>query len=86
VRKEQEQKKKAIADYKRRKLEAEELLANADLADYDEELDNSYGPRFTKQPTDKNDVKLDSNDSFAKSLGIHSSFGGAVAGGKGTAN
>ena len=59
-------------------------MANADLADYDEELDMD-GPRFTKAPTNPNDAKLNSDDSFAKSLGIHSSFGGA-AGGKGTAN
>jgi hypothetical protein len=37
--KEQEKKKKQIADYKRKKLEAEEMLANADLGDYDDDDD-----------------------------------------------
>lgn len=36
--KEQERKKRQIEDYKRRKLEAEELLANADI-DFDDEED-----------------------------------------------
>jgi hypothetical protein len=40
--KEQESKKKQVADYKRKKLEAEEMLANADLG---EEFDEySYEP------------------------------------------
>ena len=40
--KEQENKKKQIAEYKRKKMEAEEMLANADLpTDFDE---YSYEP------------------------------------------
>ena len=43
--KEQETKKQQIADYKKKKLEAEDLLANADLPEYDEyddDFENSY--------------------------------------------
>ena len=47
--KEQAAKKKQIAEYKRKKLEAEEMLANADL-DMDDyaENDNIYQPNKSK--------------------------------------
>ena len=44
--KDQEKKKKEIADYKMKKMQAEEMLANADLAEYDDyeedDMDLSY--------------------------------------------
>lgn len=44
--KDQEKKKKQIAEYKKKKLEAEEMLANADLGEFDdygdEGLNQSY--------------------------------------------
>jgi len=44
--KEQERNKKRIADYKRKKLEAEEMLANQDL-DFD---DDDYYTGFSSEP------------------------------------
>lgn len=45
--KEQESKKKQIADYKKKKMEAEEMLANADLPEYDDDYE-SYTPDIVK--------------------------------------
>ena len=66
--KELEAKKKAIADYKRKKLEAQDMLANADLFD-DESYSASQGA--ARQFKQQNYAEaLDSKDSFAKSLGL----------------
>ena len=35
-------KKRKIAEYKRKKLEAEELIANADLLDYEDEDEENH--------------------------------------------
>ena len=47
--KDQEKKKKEVADYKRKKMEAEEMLANADLPEYEDEFDN-YEPSKSYEP------------------------------------
>jgi hypothetical protein len=59
--KEQELKKKQIAEYKRKKLEAEEMLANADLLDYEEDDYEDYNHLNNNA---FNDYKLSSKNSF----------------------
>lgn len=52
--KEQEKKKKQIADYKQKKLEAEDLLANADLPEfdeYDDDFEDSHQQNMVKSYT-----------------------------------
>lgn len=64
--KEQEMKKKQIAEYKRKKLEAEEMLANADLLDYEEDDYEDYNHLNNNA---FNDYKLSSKNSFGNESG-----------------
>ena len=72
VLKDQEKKKKQIADYKRKKLEAEEMIANADL-DYDDDEAVKF-KLPVPNPYLNSSAKLNSKDSFAKSLGLGSAI------------
>ena len=77
--KEQELKKKKIAEYKRKKLEAEEMIANADLLDYEDDdeenhLDFTNGVSqnhqqasymgYTENSNGFQDYKINSRDGF----------------------
>ena len=66
--KEAEAKKKAILDYKRKKLEAEEMMANQDLYD-DESIAEQPFIKENRGPMDT--MGLNSKDSFAHSLGLN---------------
>jgi hypothetical protein len=72
--KEQESKKKQIADYKRKKMEAEEMLANADLPEYEDDFEQSYEPKSSYVETKKKKLKphpvapLDDEDRYLEEI------------------